>query len=95
MPLRRTAELLEFPAHLTQTIEQHYFGALHRLDQQRNAQNADPDYSTTQPSTTPNPIRRSDFNLRWKLPRTRRPNTPHSNLKSASSSAMPYFFWYW
>jgi len=28
-----------------ETIERHYFGELHRLAQERSAQNRDPDYS--------------------------------------------------
>jgi hypothetical protein len=38
-------ELREFLAQLTQTIERHYCGALHRLDQERRAHNRDPDCS--------------------------------------------------
>jgi hypothetical protein len=45
LPAEAAAELLEFLAHLTQTIERHYAGALHRLDQQRSTQNRDPDHS--------------------------------------------------
>jgi hypothetical protein len=45
LPAEAAAELLEFLAHLTQTIERHYSGALQRLDQQRSTQNRDPDYS--------------------------------------------------
>ena len=39
------AELLQFLTHLTETIERHYFGGLHRLAQDRRAQNRDTDYS--------------------------------------------------
>lgn len=45
LPAEAAAELLEFLARLTQTIERHYFGALHRLDQERSTRNRDPDYS--------------------------------------------------
>jgi len=45
LPAEAAAELLEFLGHLTQTIERHYFGALHRLAQERSAQNRDPNYS--------------------------------------------------
>ena len=31
LPAEAAAELLEFLGHLTETIERHYFGALHRL----------------------------------------------------------------
>ena len=44
LPAEAAAELLKFLAQLTQTIERHYFGALHQLAQQRSAQNRDPDY---------------------------------------------------
>ena len=45
LPAEAAAELLEFLRHLTQTIERHYCGALHRLAQERRAQNRDPDCS--------------------------------------------------
>jgi hypothetical protein len=45
LPAEAAAELLEFLAHLTQTIERHYFGELHRLAQQRSAHNCNPGYS--------------------------------------------------
>jgi hypothetical protein len=45
LPAEAAAELLEFLGHLTETIERHYFGALHRLAQERGAQTRDPDYS--------------------------------------------------
>jgi hypothetical protein len=45
LPAEAAAELLEFLAHLTQTIERHYFGPLHRLAQERSTLNRDPDYS--------------------------------------------------
>jgi DNA replication protein DnaC len=45
LPAEAAAELLQFLNHLTETIERHYFGELHRLAQQRSAQNRDPDYS--------------------------------------------------
>ena len=33
LPAEAAAELLEFLTHLTETIERHYFGELHRLAQ--------------------------------------------------------------
>jgi hypothetical protein len=45
LPAEAAAELLQFLGHLTQTIERHYFGELHRLAQQRSAHNRDPEYS--------------------------------------------------
>jgi hypothetical protein len=45
LPAEAAAELLQFLTHLTETIERHYFGELHRLAQERSAQNRDPDYS--------------------------------------------------
>ena len=45
LPAEAVAELLQFLSHLTETIERHYFGELHRLAQQRGAQHRDPDYS--------------------------------------------------
>jgi hypothetical protein len=45
LPAKAAAELLQFLTHLTETIERHYFGELHRLAQERSAQNRDPDYS--------------------------------------------------
>jgi hypothetical protein len=39
LPAEAAAELLEFLAHLTGTIERHYFGELHQLAQERSAQN--------------------------------------------------------
>jgi hypothetical protein len=45
LPAEAAAELLEFLGHLTETIERHYFGALHRLAQQRSAQHREADYS--------------------------------------------------
>jgi hypothetical protein len=45
LPDEAAAELLEFLAHLTETIERHYFGDLHRLAQQPCAHNRDPGYS--------------------------------------------------
>ncbi len=41
LPAEAAAELLRFLAHLTETIERHYFGELHRLAQQ----NRNPGYS--------------------------------------------------
>jgi hypothetical protein len=46
LPAEAAAELLVFLGQLTQTLERHYFGALHRLAQERCAQNRDPDYSS-------------------------------------------------
>lgn len=42
LPAEAAAELLQFLNHLTETIERHYFGQLHRLAQDRTAQNPDP-----------------------------------------------------
>jgi hypothetical protein len=44
LPAEAAAELVQFLNHLTETIERHYFGELHRLAQDRRAQNRDPDY---------------------------------------------------
>ena len=41
LPAEAVAELLQFLSHLTETIERHYFGELHRLAQQ----NRSPGYS--------------------------------------------------
>ncbi len=38
------ADLLAPLTHLTETIERHYFGELHRLARQRSAHNRDPDF---------------------------------------------------
>jgi hypothetical protein len=52
---KRTAPAQESEAH-TETIERHYFGALHRLAQERSAQNRDPDYSPFErPESDPTP----------------------------------------
>jgi hypothetical protein len=45
LPAEAAAEILQFLTHLTETIERHYFGELHRLAQQRIAQNRNPEYS--------------------------------------------------
>ena len=45
LPAEAAAELLQFLSHLTETIERHYFGELHRLAQGRSTQNRHPDYS--------------------------------------------------
>ena len=45
LPAEAAAELLRFLTRLTQTIERHYFGELHRLAQERSAEIRDPDYS--------------------------------------------------
>jgi len=42
LPDEAAAELLEFLRNLTETLERHYFGQLHRLAQARHAQNRDP-----------------------------------------------------
>jgi hypothetical protein len=45
LPAEAAAELLQFLTHLTETIEKHYFGELHRLAQERSARHRCPDYS--------------------------------------------------
>jgi hypothetical protein len=45
LPGQAAAELLEFLRNLTETLERHYFGQLHRLALARRAQNPDPDSS--------------------------------------------------
>jgi hypothetical protein len=47
------ADLLEFLRNLTETLERHYFGQLHRLAQTRQAQNRDPDYPFGRPESDP------------------------------------------
>ena len=42
LPDEAAAELLEFLRNLTEALERHYFGQLHRLAQARQAQNPDP-----------------------------------------------------
>ena len=56
LPAAAAAELLQFLTHLTETIERHYFGELHRLTQQRSAQNRDPDYSPFAPPESDPPF---------------------------------------
>ena len=60
LPAEAAAELLQFLTHLTETIERHYFGELHRLAQDRAHRIA---IRTTLPSTAPNPTRRSESTL--------------------------------
>src|SRR5260370_39072259 len=42
LPAEAAAELLEFLSHLTETIERHYFGELHRLAHRRPEPNPGP-----------------------------------------------------
>jgi hypothetical protein len=44
LPDEAAAELLEFLRNLTETLDRHYFGQLHRLAQAKRAQSSDPDY---------------------------------------------------
>src|SRR5260370_34055098 len=55
LPAEAAAELLEFLTHLTETIERHYFGELHRLPQHRSAQNRDPPHPPLYPSPSDPP----------------------------------------
>ena len=43
LPDEAAAELLEFLRNLTETLERHYFGQLHRLAHARCTRNPDPD----------------------------------------------------
>jgi len=45
LPDEAVAELLEFLRNLTETLERHYFGQLHRLAQAQRATKTDPQYS--------------------------------------------------
>jgi hypothetical protein len=53
LPDEAAAELLEFLRNLTETLERHYFGQLHRLAQTRRAQNPDPDSPFNRPESDP------------------------------------------
>jgi hypothetical protein len=53
LPAEAAAELLEFLSHLTETIERHYFGELHRLAQEPSAQNRDPESPFDRPESDP------------------------------------------
>jgi hypothetical protein len=54
LPAEAAAELLQFLTHLTETIERHYFGGLHRLAQDRLAQHRDPAHSPSgRPESNP------------------------------------------
>ena len=51
LPDQAAADLLEFLQNLTETLERHYFGQLHRLAQARCAQNRDPDSPFDRPES--------------------------------------------
>ena len=53
LPAEAAAELLEFLRNLTETLERHYFGQLHRLAQAQRAQSRDPDYPFERPESDP------------------------------------------
>ena len=53
LPDEAAAELLEFLRNLTETLERHYFGQLHRLAQARQAQNRDPDTPSDRSESDP------------------------------------------
>ena len=53
LPDKAAAELLEFLRNLTETLERHYFGQLHRLAQAQRAQNRNPDYPFDRPESDP------------------------------------------
>ena len=53
LPDDAAAELLEFLRNLSETLERHYFGQLHRLAQARQAQNRDPEYPFGGPESDP------------------------------------------
>jgi hypothetical protein len=54
LPDEAAAELLEFLRNLTDTLERHYFGQLHRLAQTPSAQNRAPESPWERPeSDTP------------------------------------------
>src|SRR5260370_40448048 len=78
LPAEAAAELLQFLTHLTETIERHYFGELHRLAQQRSAQNRDPDYSPFDRSESDPP-----FLLQPSLKNTHGPGRSYPSLKTA------------
>ena len=52
LPDEAAAELLRFLRQLTDTVERHYFGQLHRLAQAR-PQNPNPDVSFVRPESEP------------------------------------------
>ena len=53
LPDEAAAELLEFLRNLTETLERHYFGQLHRLAQAQRAPSRDPDYPFERPASDP------------------------------------------
>jgi hypothetical protein len=53
LPDEAAAELLEFFRNLTETLERHYFGQLHRLSQEHRAENRDADYPAARPDSDP------------------------------------------
>src|SRR5258708_39544966 len=56
LPAEAAAELLEFLTHLTETIERHYFGELHRLPHPRTPHNPDPPSPPLPPPASPPPL---------------------------------------
>ena len=53
LPDEAAAELLEFLRNLTETLERHYFGPLHRLAHAQRTQNRNPDYPLDRPESDP------------------------------------------
>jgi hypothetical protein len=53
LPDEAAASLVEFFQDLTEALQRHYFGPLHRHDQARRAQNRDPDYPAVRPDPDP------------------------------------------
>jgi hypothetical protein len=53
LPDQAAADLLKFLQNLTETLERHYFGQLHRLDQTRRARNPDPESPFSRPTSDP------------------------------------------
>jgi hypothetical protein len=53
LPDQAAADLLEFLQNLTETLERHYFGQLHRLDQARRARNPDLESPFNRPQSNP------------------------------------------
>ena len=53
LPDEAAAELLEFLRNLTETLERHYFGQLHRLAHTRAAQDREPPSPLDRPDTDP------------------------------------------
>ena len=53
LPDQAAADLLEFLRNLTETLERHYFGQLHRLAQARCARNPDPESPFDRPESDP------------------------------------------